>query len=74
MTGGTGCGKTFVCKMILGLLADSGVAASCVQILSQDSFYRDLPAGDAPGMCVAALANPRGAAACCRHGRGRLQL
>lgn len=45
VTGGTGSGKTFVCKLILEQLAASGLDPTRVQILSQDSFYRDLEPG-----------------------------
>lgn len=48
VTGGTGSGKTFVCKLILEQLAGSGLDTKRVQIISQDSFYRDLPQGAYP--------------------------
>jgi uridine kinase len=45
VTGGTGSGKTYVCQKILDELAATGVAASRVVILSQETFYKDVPAG-----------------------------
>ena len=47
VTGGTGSGKTFVCRMIVDALAAKGVSASRVQILSQECFDKDVPAGQA---------------------------
>jgi uridine kinase len=45
VTGGTGSGKTYVCREIQQELVAKGIAAERVLILSQETFYKDVPAG-----------------------------
>ncbi len=48
VTGGTGSGKTYVCRAIADALAAAGVDRGRVLILSQEAFYRAVPAGVSP--------------------------